>query len=411
MTAIESMFDEALRHPSPGYALGKRLSELFPERAMIELETSLFNTWAFKQGGHCTIEVRADVHLQYTTTWYPDGTTWSAPKCEASTVTWRDTAFDVFHLTWKGSDFRGETTRAFVLGGVRSEVLAFVDAVCRWSHEVRGEILVYSSGCFSKDTKLFAAVQAASFGDLVLDGTLKQQIRDDFSQFFGARAAYEAHGVPWKRGALLLGPPGNGKTLCVKALVHELAVPCIYVQSFEPRHGGTVQSCVEQVFARARATTPCVIVLEDIDALLVPGSRSFFLNELDGFASNAGMITLATTNHAERLDPSIVDRPSRFDRKYHFELPTAHARREYIAKWNARLEPALQMSPEDVDSLGGATEAFSFAYIQEVFVSAMMRWMATRESGGIGSAAREQVALLREQMATRSATQSPPQHR
>jgi AAA+ superfamily predicted ATPase len=197
----------------------------------------------------------------------------------------------------------------------------------------------------------------------------------------------------------------------VKALVHELAVPCIYVQSFEPRHGGTVQGCIEQVFARARATVPCVLVLEDIDALLVPGSHSFFLNELDGFASNAGVITLATTNHAERLDPSIVDRPSRFDRKYHFDLPNAHSRQEYIAKWNARLEPALRMSPDEIDSVATATSAFSFAYIQEVFVSAMMRWMATRDTRGIATAANEQVALLREQMATRSATPSPPQHR
>ncbi|HEY1548790.1 MAG TPA: ATP-binding protein [Kofleriaceae bacterium] len=397
MTTIASAFDEALRHPVPGYALGKRLGELFPDRSLLELETSLFNTWAFKQGGHCTIDVLADVHAQYTTSWYADGTTWSAPRCEASRVTWRDTAFDVFYMTWSAGEFRGEKTRAFVLGPTRTHVIAFVDSVCRWNHEVRGEILVYNGGCFSKDSKLFAAVQAASFDDLVLDGTLKQQIRDDFAQFLGARETYEAHGVPWKRGALLLGPPGNGKTLCVKALVHELGVPCIYVQSFQKQHG-TVQSCIEQVFERARATAPCVIVLEDIDALLVPGSHSFFLNELDGFASNAGVITLATTNHAERLDPSIVDRPSRFDRKYHFELPTAHARHDYIVKWNARLEAALRMSGDDVDALATATAAFSFAYIQEVFVSAMMRWMVARDPSGIAAVAHEQVALLREQM-------------
>jgi hypothetical protein len=96
---LASLLDEALRHPSPGYALGKRLAELFPDRALIELESSLFNTWAFKQGGHCAIAVRADVHNQYTTTWYPDGTTWSSPRCEASTVTWRDAAFEVFYLS------------------------------------------------------------------------------------------------------------------------------------------------------------------------------------------------------------------------------------------------------------------------------------------------------------------------
>jgi ATPase family associated with various cellular activities (AAA) len=397
MTAIASLFDEALRHPSPGYALGKRLAELFPDRALVEGTQSLFQPRAFERDGHCTITPRTDLYNQYDVYWNNHSGTHVSARCEWSTVMWRDKAFDVVWLT----TFSGfsELARFYVLAQTRDDALAFVDAVCRWNHEVRGEILVYNGGCFSKDKKLFAAVQAASFDDLVLDGTLKQQIRDDFAQFLGARAAYETHGVPWKRGALLLGPPGNGKTLCVKAIVRELAVPCIYVQSFENRQS-TVQGCIEQVFTRARATAPCVIVLEDIDALLVPGSHSFFLNELDGFASNAGVITLATTNHAERLDPSIVDRPSRFDRKYHFELPGESTRREYSAMWNARLEQALRMRSEEIDELAGATAGFSFAYIQEVFVSAMMRWMASREPGGLAVAAREQVALLREQMTT-----------
>jgi AAA+ superfamily predicted ATPase len=395
---LSSLLDEALRHPSPGYALGKRLAERFPERALVELEDGLFRTWTFKRDGHCTIAVRADVHSQYTSGWRADGTTWTQPRCEASTVTWRETAFDVFYLSWP-SEFGRDKTRAFVLGPTRAEVIAFVDAVCRWSHDVRGEILVYNGNCFSKDQQLFEAIRGASFDDLVLEGTLKDQIRDDFTQFLQSRAAYEAYGVPWKRGALLLGPPGNGKTLCVKALVHALGVPCLYVQSFQAQHSPAERG-IRAVFERARETTPCIVVLEDIDALLVPGSQSAFLNELDGFASNAGVITLATTNHAERLDPSILDRPSRFDRKYHFELPGERARAAYVALWNARLEPALRLSAEDAAELVSATAAFSFAYVQEVFLSSMMRWMTTRDDGGIARVATEQVELLRAQMTT-----------
>src|SRR5262249_49263408 len=122
----------------------------------------------------------------------------------------------------------------------------------------------------------------------------------------------------------------------------------------------------------------------------------------DGFATNTGVITLATTNHPERLDRSIVDRPSRFDRKYHFELPTAVARAQYIAGWNQRLRPALRLTAEGIAETAELTGEFSFAYIQEVFVSAMMRWMTTRDEGGILAVAREQIALLRAQMQSRA---------
>jgi ATP-dependent 26S proteasome regulatory subunit len=62
--------------------------------------------------------------------------------------------------------------------------------------------------------------------------------------------------------------------------------------------------------------------------------RTNFLNELDGFAANIGIVTLATTNHPERLDPAILDRPSRFDRKYPFDLPEQPERHAYIVMWN-----------------------------------------------------------------------------
>jgi hypothetical protein len=67
------------------------------------------------------------------------------------------------------------------------------------------------------------------------------------------------------------------------------------------------------------------------------------LNELDGFAANVGIVALATTNHPERLDPSILDRPSRFDRKYPFDLPELPKRHAYISMWNVPLKPQLQL--------------------------------------------------------------------
>jgi SpoVK/Ycf46/Vps4 family AAA+-type ATPase len=125
-------------------------------------------------------------------------------------------------------------------------------------------------------------------------------------------------------------------------------------------------------------TTPCVLVLEDIDAMIDDHNRSFFLNELDGFESNTGLVVLATTNHPDKLDPAILDRPSRFDRKYHFNLPATAGRLAYVAAWNMRLEAELRLSEKAVREVVQQTENFSFAYMKELFVSATMQWMSTR---------------------------------
>jgi hypothetical protein len=394
---VERMFDEALRHPAPWYALGYRLAEMFPNLAVAEGESGLFDVHAFARDGQCTTEPRAGVYHQYDTEWLPDYGLHRRARVAWLDVAWSGKALQVVTLSWEAK-FSMET-RYYVLADSRDTCHAFLEAVVRWNHDVRGEILVFNEGCFEKSTKLFDAIASASFDSLVLDGTLKQQIRDDFAQFLASREAYETHGVPWKRGAILIGPPGNGKTLCVKALIRLLQIPCIYVQSFEAQYG-TPQSSMEKVFRRARSTAPCILVLEDIDALLTDGTRSFFLNELDGFSANTGVITLATTNHPERLDPSILERPSRFDRKYHFGLPTPAARSEYVTAWNARLRPTLRLTDAGVARVVELTHEFSFAYIQEVFVSSMMRWMATRDSIGILPVAVEQIELLRAQMQT-----------
>lgn len=405
---LDQMFDAALRHPSPGYALGRLLSRAHRELCMLEVPDGYFELATFADAGNCTAELRADCHHQLDTMWSPDGGgVAQRARIAWSEVQWQDNRFEVVKLTFSGGRFGMDESRWYVLGRDRAACEALVVAVSQWNHEVRGEILVFKEGCFQKSAKLFAAVTSASFDSLVLEGTFKAQILDDFTQFLTSRAAYEEHGVPWKRGALFIGPPGNGKTLCVKALIGRLGIPCIYVQSFESPHA-TPQAGIETVFRRARSTAPCLLVLEDIDALLVDGTRSYFLNELDGFAANTGVITLATTNHPERLDPSILERPSRFDRKYHFALPTTPTRARYIATWNERLAPALRLTEDGCAQISERTDGFSFAYIQEVFVSSMMRWMNRRDPSGLLAVALEQLELLRAQMQSAPDDDEPP---
>jgi len=155
---------------------------------------------------------------------------------------------------------------------------------------------------------------------------------------------------------------------------------------------------IATVFAHARRAAPCVLVFEDLDSLVRKELRSELLNDLDGFAANTGILTLATTNHPENLDPALIDRPSRFDRRYNFGLPTLGTRHAFIERWNGTLRPALQLDAAAVADVAARTEGFSFAYLKELFVSAVMRWMADEVPGTMDRVIAEQLVLLRDQM-------------
>lgn len=197
---------------------------------------------------------------------------------------------------------------------------------------------------------------------------------------------------------MFIGPPGNGKTHCVRALVKELQIPSLYVQSLSSRHF-TGEELLKEVFQRARQLRPCVLIFEDLDALVNDENRSFFLNQLDGFEKNVGMLVVATTNHPERIDPAILDRPSRFDRKYHFGLPEAPERHTYLAMWQAKLAGETGWSLASVGDLVQRTEGFSFAYLKELLVSGLLRWMS-EPATDFASLLAAQGDELRAQMAT-----------
>src|SRR5579885_2793556 len=278
----------------------------------------------------------------------------------------------------------------------------FLVGVCAWNIEVRGEVLVFDGGCWKKDRQLFKSIKGATLDNLILRGNLKQEIYNDLVQFFAARETYERYGIPCKRGVIFVGPPGNGKTHAVKAIINAIQQPCLYVKSFKAEYR-TDEDNIRIVFDRARKSAPCVLVLEDLDSLVTSDNRSFFLNELDGFAANTGIVTLATTNHPERLDPALLDRPSRFDRKYPFDLPALEERQAYITMWNNSLQDALQISGNALAQLAEQTEGFSFAYLKELFLSSMMRWINRTGQETMEQIMAAQVEVLREQMASANA--------
>ena len=288
-------------------------------------------------------------------------------------VTWRDETLHMVSAVWKLG--YSEERRSWIIARDRAVAHAFILDVARVTNDPRDAILVFHGSCWQRSHELWRETQKASFDELILANSLKDQIREDFKRFLGSRSAYEDHGLAWRRGALFLGPPGNGKTHCLRALVKELGVPSLYVQSIKARYEPE-EANLRRVFDRARQLRPCVLVLEDLDALINAENRSFFLNQLDGFEKNVGMIVLATTNHPERIDPAIMDRPSRFDRKYHFDLPELTERTTYLRLWQSKLAGKVDWTDAVTQSITEKTAGFSFAYIKELIVTSLMRSVA-----------------------------------
>lgn len=143
-------------------------------------------------------------------------------------------------------------------------------------------------------------------------------------------------------------------------------------------------------------------MIEDLDALVDDENRSFFLNELDGFALNDGVLMIASTNHPERLDVAILERPSRFDRKYHFEAPEMADRVAYLQLWNQKLKPAMQLSMDEIHAIAASSESFSYAYLKELLLSASMVWVQNRMPGTMANIVAEQLEKLKTQMESQS---------
>ena len=189
---------------------------------------------------------------------------------------------------------------------------------------------------------------------------------------------YTALGGKIPKGALLVGPPGTGKTLLAKAVAGEADVPFFSISGsdFVEMFVGVGASRVRDLFAQAKEKAPCIVFIDEIDAVgRARGKNVGFssnderentlnqlLTEMDGFGSNSGVIVLAATNRADILDKALM-RAGRFDRQIHVTLPDLNERKEIF---QVHLKP-LKLAPDfDLELIAKNTPGFSGADIANV---------------------------------------------
>ena len=216
-----------------------------------------------------------------------------------------------------------------------------------------------------------------TFKDVAGQTAAKQEVQE-IVEFLKQPQKYTELGGKIPKGALLVGPPGTGKTLLAKAVAGEADVPFFSMSGsdFVEMFVGVGASRVRDLFRQAKEKAPCIIFIDEIDAVGRARGKNpnmggnderentlnQLLTEMDGFGTNSGVIILAATNRADILDKALL-RAGRFDRQIHVDLPDLNERKEVFG---VHIRPLKLDDTVDIDLLARQTPGFSGADIANV---------------------------------------------
>lgn len=212
-------------------------------------------------------------------------------------VDWKNKEFVVTIAEGRnGVNGYDEERNQYILSSSVESTNSFLLEAGAYGNVLHNEVWVFDQGYWQKSKELWESVDKARWSDVILEPSTKKLIKDDVANFFDSRETYERLKVPWKRGIIYYGPPGNGKTISVKAMMNTLyrrddPIPTLYVRTLAG-FGGPEYS-LALIFAKARRTAPCLLVFEDLDSIVTDEVRSYFLNEVDGIRKNDGILMVS----------------------------------------------------------------------------------------------------------------------
>ena len=247
-----------------------------------------------------------------------------------------------------------QTTMSPLLSGFLSIILPLIifiglgQYISRKFMDKAGGSNALSFGLGKSNAKIYVqSTEGISFDDVAGEDEAKESLAEIVDYLHNPKK-YTEVGASMPKGVLLVGPPGTGKTMLAKAVAGESKVPFFSMSGseFVEMFVGMGASKVRDLFKQAKEKAPCIVFIDEIDAIGKKRDGNFsgndereqtlnqLLTEMDGFEGNTGVIILAATNRPESLDPALT-RPGRFDRRVPVELPDLIGR-EAILKVHAK---------------------------------------------------------------------------
>lgn len=213
----------------------------------------------------------------------------------------------------------------------------------------------------------FQRVPVKTEGLLRFPQTNSERVVREIQTFWEREDVFREYKLTHKRGIILWGPPGSGKSCTIQLIMKDVVERGGIVIKFGHPHLFTEGM---RIFREIQPVTPAVILMEDIDSILQMHDESVVLNILDGVDHVEKCVFLATTNYPEQLGPRILNRPSRFDKRFKIGHPNAESRRLYFEHIIGK--DRIKELKVDLDLWVRDTEGMSIAHLKELFVAVVI---------------------------------------
>jgi len=286
-------------------------------------------------------------------------------------VVFRDDVYNTL-LYYPNYELAYAYIKAFLPDGIKSyEVILYADekkyknfieeAKRKEKDRKNSDVIVFTDTMNGLTRVVETITRMVERKDVFMKEEIKESIYKSIDHFFQENETfYTKYNIPHKKGILLYGEPGNGKTTIVKSIAASVKSPVVYWQINEFTSSGSIS----KVFEECGNLAPAVLVIEDLDSMPA-ACRSTFLNTLDGATTKEGIFLIGTTNYPERIDKALINRAGRFDRTYEIELPTEELRFQYLLN-RGTLD---FITAVEIKKIAEETEGFSFVQLNELFIT------------------------------------------